>query len=193
MDRTSAAELTINQLKRATIRTVSMNEKTVVRLSSAVVDHDIVNKSLVNAHVDGELNSFGGELVAFAIIEKAYAPLNGNVKTEYTMAATVNSNFVFFPRIYDSFAKAIESRADEVPRKMPRKPTPTIYGRINRHFRTPRGQPTIQYSPQAVAEEAEVGTPLEELWESIKRIYQRVTPFLAPALSVAKSMMMASP
>lgn len=51
----------------------------------------------------------GGEVVAFAIIEKPFANITTGAVMPYTMDVEVKSNYVYNPKLWDAFSMSLDT------------------------------------------------------------------------------------
>lgn len=63
--------------------------------------------------------SLGGEVVAYAIIERPFAALTTGDRMNFVMDVKVSSNYVFHPKLWDAFSNSLDlgldvSRIDEL-------------------------------------------------------------------------------
>lgn len=158
----------------------NIKDDPVVHLTGAVVNHELVNRMGISVTNVADDNSFAGEIVQFAIIEKAYSSITGQNVTElsYSIRAEVNSNFVFFPKISDAFARSLDaSKAGGVQpggdqRSFWQKHFgPSINGfRGAARTRTRGSGPRFTYSPTHIPKEP---TSIEQAWKWIKEFYSQ--------------------
>lgn len=66
----------------------------------------------MNYGASGEDGEFGGEIVAFAIIEKPFISNSTGANATYTMDFQIRSNFAFMPKIWDAFSRALAESAE---------------------------------------------------------------------------------
>lgn len=56
-----------------------------------------------------ELEDMGSELVSFAIIERGFTNLTTGANAVFSMDVAVESNYVFQPKLWDAFARSLDS------------------------------------------------------------------------------------
>lgn len=54
---------------------------------------------------------FGQEVVLYALIERPFVSIQGDTNVTYRLAATLRSNFAFFPRIQDAFLRSLQLKS----------------------------------------------------------------------------------
>lgn len=114
-ERDQAATLSINDLMKSSIKTVSLQKTNKFSLKAGVVNHELVN-ALGNVFTTANLSEqkdLGGEVIAFAIIEKPFVAIDGNTNINFIMDYRVRANYAFSPKVYDAFANALEASAEE--------------------------------------------------------------------------------
>lgn len=69
---------------------------------------------------------FGGEVIAFAIIEKPFTSISTGSAADWNINVTVRSNYAYMPKLWDAFSRSLGVAAEEnnrpqmypAPRKM---------------------------------------------------------------------------
>lgn len=74
-----------------------------------MVNHSLANNlnAIATASSIEEVN-LGGEVVAFAIIEKPFISITTGANATWTMDLSVRSNYAFMPKIWDTFSRSLD-------------------------------------------------------------------------------------
>lgn len=163
--RDDVAAISINDLLRTSTRTVAITPNTKsVTLSAGVVNHDIVSYMNVNVGLSGglEMNVFGGEVVAYAIIHRPGQNITAGSNTPYAIDATVRCNYVYTPKLWDAFARSLGNTSSTPRYKLKAK---ALHGNfLSRLIKSP-------YNPLKYLPEPKSGTPIGDILHRLYKLY----------------------
>lgn len=186
-DRDVLNTIAINDLNMAVHTTIPIKDNATFNLHSGIVNHDLANTLSRKIDVTSSVEEMdmGGEVIAFAIIQRPFTSLETSGNVAYSINVQVSSNYAFMPKLWDAFSKSLNAPETEFEQ--------SVEGRRDRRY-------VIRAAHNSYSPNVNSGKAPLTVWNAVsklKSLYNDhkgwVDPLAGAAMSALKMLVMLDP